>query len=68
MEKEIICPLKLQGCLATGDDQNQAKERSQCLRSKCAWYVTIYNAENYPENHCAVAAIAMKNAEGKIMV
>lgn len=57
---EKICPMNFND--PTGENFLRCKEH------ECAWWVAIRNTENHIENMCALAAIAIKNSEGKIPV
>ena len=54
------CPLK---------QPTQYSPETACCEQKCALWVYMFTTENIPANGmCSIAAIALKNKEGKIVV
>jgi len=44
------------------------KDKTDCLRDKCALFVTTYTTELIRVDMCAFESISLKNSEGKISV
>lgn len=55
-----ICPIR---------DAGTEKKNIECIGNECAWWVSVPTVESgYFDEGCALAILAKKNGEGRVMV
>ena len=65
-----ICPLKFNANTLDRDGMEKDENACVCIENECAFWVSLWTTEGhgYHENGCAIALLAMKNADGKVVV